>query len=184
MIALLLQAAPLTVEQEISAHPYVAALIISIMTVLLLGAVKLLASRMEGRINEKFDEQARLNATQDQRLDEIESDLRRYDNHVAVGAQETEAIHASIRRVEEALANHVEREETVTWRKIDDLVDAINTMRLSNAQEHGGLVSGQAVLATRLDAVEKKMPNGELKKLADAFATLAEAAGGKSTRKR
>jgi hypothetical protein len=188
MIAsLLLQAVPSSLEGEVATHPYVVVAAIGALFASFVGVLKILLVFFERRINEKFAAVEGHNVRQDERLDAIESDLRRYDTHVAVGVQESGAIHSAVQRVEATLTAHVEKEEGVTWAKIDALVGAINDMRLANEVAHAGLVTGQTVLATRVDAVEKKMPNGELQKLAEAYHALAQrdlAARASRTKKR
>lgn len=174
--ALLLQAAAdhaPGIEGEIAGHPYLTTALICFLFAALVGLAKLFVSRMEGRINEKFAENVEREDRQDGRLDRIDAELRRYDTHVAVGVKESTEIHESIRRVEAALVDHTQKEESVTWKKIDDLVEAVNTMRLSNEVAHATLNTGQATLNVRVEAMEKKMPNGELSKLAEAFAALS-----------
>lgn len=155
------------IEGELAEHPYASGLVIALLFAAFLGLAKTLLSRMEQRINEKFAQQDKRDDDQDGRLDRIEKDLGEYDKHVALGAQEAVEIHASVKRVEVALGNHVEKEENITWTKIDALVEAVNEMRLQNEVSH-------AQLTGRLNAVESKMPNGELKKLADAYHALAQ----------
>jgi hypothetical protein len=178
-IILFLQTVPaLNAEQEIAAHPY----LVGIILVACVGAIftlagalaKLFLVQFERRMNEKFAIVERENDEQNKRLDTIENDLHRYDAHVAVGATETRAIHESVARVEAAVADHVHKEETTTWKKIDDLALAIGDLRQSHAEGMAKLAAGQDVLAVRVTSVEKKMPNGELQKLAEAFSILAE----------
>lgn len=168
MTALLLQVvpAPLTVEQEISAHPYLVALLITLLFSAFVALAKLFLVQFERRINEKFRASEKHDREQDERLDAIEGEIRRYDAHVAVGTAETRSIHDAVSRVEASVASHIEREETTTWAKIDSLAESV-----------GALKTGQEVMSTRLAAVEKKLPNGELTRLAEAFTALAEQRG-------
>ena len=161
-------------QSEIARNPYFAGLLIAILFAALVALGKIALVQFERRVNEKFARQEEHNRQQDGRLDHIEADLQKYDTHVAVGASESREIHAALARVESALTTHTEKEESVTWGKIDSLVDAVNEMRLSNEKAHAGMVTGQEVLATRVTAVEKKMPNGELARLADAFDRLSK----------
>lgn len=159
---------------DIVAHPATFYTIMALLGGGFLLTLKVLIFFFEKRVNEKFLAVEGHNERQDKRLADIESDLRRYDTHVAVGVRESSEIHAAVARVEATLCNHVEKEETVTWQKIDDLVEAINVMRLANEEAHGRLTTGQATLGVRVEAVEKKMPNGELQKLAEAYHALAQ----------
>jgi hypothetical protein len=171
-------------NSEIAAHPYAISILISLLFAGIIGILKLFLVLFERRMNEKFDGVERHNTKQDDRLDEIENDLKRYDTHVALGVKESNEIHTTLARVEATLGNHVQKEETVTWQKIDDLVEAVNVMRLANEAAHGTLTTGQATLGIRVEAVEKKMPNGELQKLADAYHALAQRDAAISTRRR
>ncbi len=173
---LLLQAAPVVhqgIEGEIAGHPYLTTAFICLLFAALVGLAKLFVARMENRINEKFADIGAREDRQDERLDNIDAELRRYDTHVALGVKESSEIHESLSRVEKSVAEHTQKEESVTWKKIDELVDAVNTMRLSNEVAHATLSTGQATLNVRVEAMEKKMPNGELSKLAEAFAVLS-----------
>jgi len=190
VISLLLAQA--SVAEEVVAHPTLTLIIISALFSALIAVMKVLLGFMEKRVNEKFDaiekrDVERAKATdekfdsisvredkQEVRLDKIDLDLRSYDKYVAVGVRETSEIHAAVSRTEFALASHVEKEEGTTWVKIDNLVDAVNAMKLSNEVAHAGLVAGQTILGSRVEALEKKMPNGELEKLAAAYHALAE----------
>jgi hypothetical protein len=154
---------------DMAGHPYVMAAIGAAMFATLVAVIKVLLGLMEKRINEKFSQVDKENASQDARLSTIESELKRYDTHVAVGAKETSEIHAAITRVEVSLADHVHKEETTTWAKIDELVKLFSDMKMGNELAHAGLINGQKSLSERVEAVENKMPNGELSKLADAF---------------
>jgi hypothetical protein len=163
-----------SLETEVANHAYMVVAGVSALCAFTVFVIKLLFVMFERRINEKFAEVEKHNGAQDSRLDSIDGELRRYDKHVAVGKKEMSEIHAAVVRVEDALGSHIAKEEGTTWKKIDDLVDAVNTMRLANEADHGVLKTNQAVLGTRLAAVETKMPNGELKKLAEAYHALAQ----------
>ena len=165
---------PASLEGELAAHPYATALIVALLFAAFVAAVKLLLALFEQRINEKFKEVQDHNTEQDGRLDKIDSELNKYDQHVAIGQKESQEIHGAIIRVEAALADHVRKEEGTTWVKIDSLVDAVNQMRLQNEVAHVNLSADQKILVARVEAVEEKMPNGELKKLAEAYHKLAE----------
>jgi hypothetical protein len=160
-------------ESEMAQHPYVTVAIVTVLCGLLLASWKYSLFTFEKRINEKFGEIEKKADGHDTRLDAIEKDLRTYEKHVAVGTLETSEIHAAVKRTEQAINSHVEKEEGTTWKKIDVLVDAINNMKLSNELAHAGMVSGQLALGVRIESVEKKMPNGELEKLAIAYHDLA-----------
>lgn len=181
MIFLLLQAAPPTVAQEASTHASLVVLAVGALIASLLAVLKVLLGMMERRINEKFVSVETHNADQDKKLNDMGADLRKYETHVAVGVKESSEIHAAINRVEKSLDEHVQKEEGTTWVKIDNLVVAVTEMRLANELAHASLVTGQSILGGRVDSMEQKMPNGELQKLADAFATLAGKSGGHVT---
>jgi hypothetical protein len=188
---LLAVAEPGGVAGEVVAHPYLTMTVVGALFSALVAIVKIFLSLFEKRVNEKFDEikkreddlskhvdekfkgVAEREEKQEVRLDKIDSDLRGYDKHVAVGIKETSEINASVQRVEKTLLDHTEKEETTTWGKIDGLVTAVNELKISNESAHAGLVAGQTIHAARLDAIEKKMPNGELEKLANAYHELA-----------
>jgi hypothetical protein len=177
---LLLQAAQATVADDVSTHPYLTMLVIGGLFSALVAIVKVFLALFERRVNEKFEsidkrfvEADKREEKQEDRLDRIDEDLKSYDKHVALGVKESTEIHAAVSRTEAALASHVEKEEGTTWAKIDGLVDAVNKMQLANELAHSGLVNGQALLGQRVEAVEKKMPNGELEKLATAYHELA-----------
>jgi hypothetical protein len=76
-------------------------------------------------------------------------------------------------RVEQALASHIVKEEGTTWAKLDKLAESLSTMQTSNEVAHASLGAGQAVLGSRVESLEQKMPNGELQKLAEAVAMLS-----------
>jgi hypothetical protein len=175
---LLLQAAAV----EASLHPYLTWTLIAALFTALVAIIKVLLSFFEKRVNEKFAEVEAHNTKQDGRLDLIEGDIRKYDTHVAVGAKESSEIHSAVGRVEAALNSHIVKEEGTTWAKLDRLVEALATMQTSNEVAHASLVAGQTVLGNRVEAVEKKMPNGELQKLADAFVALSKARAGSRVR--
>jgi hypothetical protein len=179
MISFLLAQA--TVAEDITQHPYLVLVIIGGLFSALIAVMKVLLGFMEKRVNEKFESITErfddVNTREDKqevRLDKIEIDLRGYDKHVALGLRESTEIHEGISRVEKSLSSHVEKEENTTWVKIDDLVTAVNEMKMSNEVAHAGLVAGQTILSNRVEAVEKKMPDGELEKLAAAYHALAE----------
>lgn len=163
--AVLAQASSL--ESEIAMHPFAVGVIVTVLFGAFTGLAKLFLVQMETRINEKFKAQDDRDDEQDSRLDEIDKELIDYGKHVAVGTREAAEIHAAVKRVEVAMNSHVEKEENITWAKIDDLVGAVNDMRLQNEVE-------LTKLGGRITAVETKMPNGELQKLADAYHALAE----------
>lgn len=169
---LLLQSA----ASEAALHPYLTWALLAAVATACMAVIKVLLSFFEKRVNEKFDQVESHNSQQDGRLGLIESDLRRYDTHVAVGAKESSEIHAAVGRVEKSLSDHIIKEEGTTWAKLDRLAEALMAMQSSNESAHSGLVAGQSVLSARVEAVEKKMPNGELQRLSDAFSNLAEAA--------
>ena len=173
MIFLLLQAVPATVAQEVSSHASLVVLAVGALGSSLLAVLKVLLGMMERRINEKFILVEGHNEAQDKKLSEMSNDLRKYETNVAVGVKESVEIHAAISRVEGALNDHVKKEEGTTWVKIDNLADAVNATKLANELAHSSIVSGQELIDVRVNAMERKMPNGELQKFADAFAMLA-----------
>jgi hypothetical protein len=181
VIFLLLQAVP-TVAQEASTHASLVMLAIGALLSSLLAVLKVLLGMMERRINEKFVAVENHNAHQDKQLNEMSADLRRYETHVAVGVKESAEIHAAIVRVGKSIDDHVQKEEGTTWLKIDNLVATVTEMKLANELAHSSLVNGQATMGMRVDAMERKMPNGELQKLSDAFATLASKSGERAAR--
>lgn len=196
IIALLLQAVPLPgnsqqgLATEIAVHPYVALAILGGLVAVTLAVIKVLLHLLEARINDKFDRIEKdfvavrdHDMAQDGRLDKIDHDLRIYEKNVAVGVKETSEIHAAITRVADALTLHSQREEQETWGKIDSLVEAVNSMKLDNTQAHANMVTQQSVLETRLGAVEKKLPNGELSRLAHAFEELSKRHAAATTRR-
>jgi hypothetical protein len=173
-IVVLAQAAAADGVQDIVAHPYLTIVAMTGLFGSLVASIKVLLKFMERRMNEKFAAVELHNTRQDVRLDAIDLQLQHYDTHVAVGARESREIHSAIGRVELALAEHTTKEETTTWGKIDGLVDSVAEMKLGNEVAHAALTAGQLVLGARLDGVEKKMPNGDLAKLANAFEELAK----------
>ncbi len=160
-------------DSFVTEHPGAVTVLLSTSIAVLGVLLKLLLRAMERRIDEKFASITVGESEQNVRLDKIESDLRGFDSHVAVGTRESLEIHAAIVRVENSLASHVLKEEGTTWAKIDDLVTAVNEMRLENELSHADLKIHGATLETRVKAIEAKMPNGELKQLADAYTKLA-----------
>lgn len=162
-----------SLETEVASHAYTVVVIVGALCASAVGLTKMLFMVTERRLNEKFAAVEEHNREQDARLDKIDTELRRYDKHVAVGETEMGEIHSAVQRVEAALNSHIQKEEGTTWVKIDNLVDAVNAMRLQNEADHGTLKTSQAVLSTRLEAVEAKIPNGDLKKLTAAFELLA-----------
>jgi hypothetical protein len=152
---------------EVVLHPYVAVAIMGTLFVLLIAIGKWAIYQFEKRMNEKFAtlesdhvEIGLREQAQDARLDKIETELRGYEKHVAVGLKETSEINEAIQRVSEHLSEHTRKEETVTWAKIDNLVATVSDMKLSNEVAHERLVAGQALLGARMDTVERRATNG------------------------
>lgn len=171
MLFLLGQTA-ITVADDVASHPYLFLSFLGGIFAALIGTIKVLLAFLERRMNEKFQQVEQHNTHQDGRLGSIESDIRQYDKHVAVGAKETAEIHASLGRLEIALNEHVRKEETTTWKKIDDLVASFVDMKLANEAAHATMTTGQVLLSTRMDLVEQRLPNGELKKMATAIEAI------------
>jgi hypothetical protein len=174
-----LQTPALTAEQTIMFNPWLTGLVILLLFTTLIASFKLILKQHESRVNEKFTLVENHNSTQDkklleleQRLLEVNMELKKYDTHVAVGAKETSAIHESLARVEAKVIEHTTKEEDITWVKIDGLISAVNDLKISNETAHANLHAGQTVLGGRIDAVEKKMPNGELRAMALAVGRI------------
>jgi hypothetical protein len=163
-----------TIAEEIALHPYLFLGLLGMLGTGVVALAKYFLSSFENRVNEKFSDILAREAKQEGRLDKIEEDLKGYDKHVAVGIKETSEIHDAIKRVESTLTEHTRKEETVTWTKIDDLVVAVNDLKLSNEVQHERLSSGQSVLSTRVGALESSMPNGELAQLRLAIKSLTK----------
>jgi len=163
---------PLSIADEIAQHPYIFLAVLSGVAASAVAAAKMLLGSFENRVNEKFTDIQQREEKQEGRLDKIEEDLKGFDKHVAVGLNETAEIHDAIKRVEATLTEHTRKEETVTWTKIDDLVTAVNVLKLSNEVGHERLAANQLVLSTRVGALESAMPNGELAQLRLAIKSL------------
>lgn len=88
------------------------------------------------------------------------AELAKYELHVGAGKAALEALHTDVR-------DHVTREESIFWKKVEAM-QAVNTaFQEANAQGH-------AAILQRLVSVEGKMPNGELERMALDIAKLVE----------
>jgi hypothetical protein len=163
-----------TIADEIALHPYLFLGILGGLATLTLALFKWTIASFESRVTEKFTEVQNREGKQEERLDKAEQDLQGYDKHVALGAKESAEITTAIQRVERALTDHTRKEETVTWAKIDDLVTAVTDMKLSNEVAHERLAASQAVISTRVEALESAMPNGEIAQLRLAIKSLVK----------
>lgn len=157
---------------EVAQFPYLLWWVLVGCLGLLAGLIKYLFWLHEQRIGEKFKLVEEHNTRQDRRLDKIDDDVRKYDQHVAIGQKDSNEIHTAVKRLEAALADHVLKEEGTTWAKIDGLVDVLNVMKSSNEIAHAGLVNNQNLLNLRVDSMEKKMPNGEIQALVVSMARI------------
>jgi hypothetical protein len=164
---------PSSVEGEIAGHPYITGIVIFLLFSGLVLAVKLLLRSFETRVRERFEEAATITnrmekevrarfdnisaaeKIQDQRLDEMDEKLHKYEKHVAVGEKEILATNSAIQSLATLMHEHTEREENITWAKIDKLGDSLGEVKIKVA------------------SIEAKMPNGELQKLAEAYHQLA-----------
>ena len=172
MLLLFLQAS--STAGELSQHPFLVLVLVSALLGAVVALMKLFLSLLEKRINEKFEFVDKHNDAQDKRLTSIEAQIARYETHVAVGERESSEIHAAIARVEILVADHIRKEETTTWAKIDKIGDQLTGLKLDNEMAHSALVSTQTMLGVRMSSVKKKMPNGDLSRLTKAFEALSK----------
>ena len=155
-----------TLESEIIGNPVFVGILVSVLFGALIVTGRLFIRSFEARLTDKLEDLATHNHRQDGRLDVIEHELIKYEKHVAVGELEIAATNASVANVMAILKEHMEKEEAITWAKIDRINSSLSAMALHNETAHGSL-------SARLASVEAKMPNGELAKLADAYHDLA-----------
>lgn len=88
------------------------------------------------------------------------AELAKYELHVGAGKTALEALHTDVR-------DHVTREESIFWKKVEAMQAVNAAFQEANAQGH-------AAILQRLVQVEAKMPNGELERMALDIAKLVE----------
>jgi len=136
------------IEKFIADYPGLSAAILLALATLIVTLAKLLWSAYSRRIEEKLKAMSQRNDSQDKTIGRVASDVRKL-----------ESIPATLARME-AHFNDCEGRASERHGKLLDAVSA--------------LVTSHEVLAQRVDALEAKMPNGELKALAEAYTKLAE----------
>lgn len=76
-----------------------------------------------------------------------------------------------VRAIKNRIENHIDREEDLVWRKIDDkftqIEDKFSTFQDRADERHTQLIQ-------RLTAVESKIPNGELKRMSRLLQELVD----------
>lgn len=140
------------VDQWVLSHPVLSTGSILLLLGLVLGILKILLGRTESRINEKFQAAEDTDKRHDESLEKLGESLKRHEQEAAVGTKETAIIHESLKNITSELRG---------------LSDSFGEFTVVNERSH-------AVLGERLAKLESQLPNGELKKLADAFEKLSK----------
>lgn len=84
-------------------------------------------------------------------VDTIKQTLAKYETHVGAGD-------ARLQEIREDIADHVQKEEQIFWKKVEAISDAQR-------------IFAEAVLQ-RIASMEAKMPNGEIQEMVKALARL------------
>lgn len=111
-------------------------------------------------VNKKLDNLEASHKVLDADIRRIDKDLESYKEHVGAGDKELKAMNDRVKE-------HMDREEREVWVGMKDLKDMLVAMQLENTTAHAAITTNQAVMETRVVALEKKMPNGQLDRLVE-----------------
>jgi len=136
------------IDKFVTDYPGLSVSILLGLGALVIALAKLLANNYHRRIEERFKAMSQRNTAQDGTIGKLAANVSKLDG-----------VPATLARMEAHFGACEERARE----RHDKLFDAV-----------ASLVTSHEVLAQRVETLEKKMPNGELKTLASAYEKLAE----------
>lgn len=147
---------------ELAQHPGISLALITALFGLVVALGKIYLSSYEKANNEKLVSLSKHNVSQDTNLENLKTAFYRTEANINLKTEELKNIHAAVSEVSE---------------EVKLLVKGVNEFQLANEKAHSGIINIQERLIARLEAVEKRMPNGELKRLTLAVEKLVEDKG-------
>ena len=138
--------------------------LVSTLALLILGAYKLIYQEMA--------ELKEVDASISTRVAHVETRLAAIEPNVGAGQQALNALTARIEK-------HMTEEEDQVWTGIRALSDKLSEIALENVAAHGRIESehGQrlATIETRMETIQKGMPNGQISEMLALLKKLATA---------